>query len=87
MARQLPTTKAKARAGGFTADVDTEGMDPEMKKTLTTPEGDNPVQKFFRNFGKKKVAPAKPIPKATPKPLPKMSQDEEDRLSKKYLGG
>lgn len=82
-ARQKPTTVTKARAGVFTGDVDTEGMDSEMKKTLTTDEGDNPVQKFIRGLTKKKVA--KPVA-VKAKPAPKMSQSEEDALSKKFLG-
>ena len=74
--RVAPSTRAAARVGNYTADVDTAGMDPEMKATMTSDKEDNPVQKFFRSFGKKK-----PVVKPTPvpaKPAPRMMSDAEE---------
>jgi hypothetical protein len=54
--RRLPSGVAKVRAGNYSADVDTVGMDPEMKATLKEKQASpfaGPMEKIKKMFQKK----------------------------------
>ena len=94
MARKSPGKTASARAGGYRADVDTTGMDEEMKKTLEIgqPSKTNiempPWMKSIGStvkgmFGKKAPGrPAEPHPKPAKPPT---TPAEADSIYQRYV--
>lgn len=98
MARQSPSGQMNARVGNYRADVDTTGMDEEMKRTLQMGNKPNPggadlgakMKEFFGGLfsSKTKGRPA-PTPKTDHPAItpPSYTSAQRDSMLKSWPGG